>query len=427
MNRVIHDSIHIPEKNRFLLILVIVGVLQSTNCQVISEWRNIGRTGVYNETGLLKKWPEEGPRLLMSVTGLPKGFSSVAIGSGKIYLTGTIGDQEVLTALDMSGNKLWETPYGRAWTESFPESRSTPTVDGDRVYVTSGMLDAACIRAESGEIMWSVKVNDIFEGVFGDWGKAESPLVIDDKVFFTPAGNKTTMVALDKMTGRTLWTSESLMDKSSYVSPSIVNINGNQFIAGVTEKYIFAVSPVDGRMIWKFDFGSLALPPEFRPIHASTPLYSDGLLFVSGGYDHANAMLSLSPDGSQTSLLWSDKIFDSHMGGCVKVGDYIYGSNWLNNSKGHWVCIEWNTGRVMYETDGMNKGAVIAADGMLYCYEEKSGTIALVKASPEKFDIIGSFKVPLGTGPHWSHPVINHGILYIRHEDALMAYKVSMD
>jgi outer membrane protein assembly factor BamB len=379
---------------------------------------------MYLETGLLKKWPENGPELIMSAKGLPKGNSSVATGRDKLYLTGTTGENEVLIALDMNGNKLWETTYGRAFTESFPESRSTPTLDGDRLYVTSGVLDAACIHAETGKIIWSVKVNDVFEGTFGDWGKAESPLVFDDKVFLTPAGDKTTVVALNKMTGETIWKSASLNDRSSYVSLMIVNHNEKQFIAGVTEKNIFAISPSDGCIIWKFDFGSLALPPEYRHIQAGTPLYDKGCLFVSGGYDHANAMFALSDDGSQCTLKWSDKTFDSHMGGCVKVGDYVYGSNWLSNSKGRWACLEWNTGKVMYETEWMTKGSVIAADGMLYCYEEKSGILALVNATPEKFDLVSSFKVPMGSGPHWSHPVIYDGILYIRHGNALMAYDI---
>ncbi len=411
-------------KVRILLIFVILGFLLAANGQVISEWRNAGRTGVYQDTGLLKKWPEEGPRLIMSIEGLPQGYSSVAIGHDKLYLSGTIGDNEVLIAFDMKGNKLWETTCGRAFMESFPESRSTPTIDGDRIYVTSGMLDAACIHAKTGKIVWTAKVNETFEGTFGDWGKAESPLVFDDKVFFTPAGNKTTMVALNKMTGETVWASESLNDRSSYVSPLLVIHNGNPFIAGVTEKYIFAVSPSDGRMIWKFDFGSLALPPEYRRIHAGTPLYYHDCLFVSGGYDHANAMITISDNGTQPTLKWSDQTFDTHMGGCVRVGDYIYGSNWLNNGQGHWVCLDWRTGRVMYESDWMNKGSIIAADDMLYCYEEKSGIIALVKATPEKFDRISSFRVPLGSGPHWSHPVIHDGILYIRHGEALMAYNI---
>jgi outer membrane protein assembly factor BamB len=412
-------------KIRILITIVVLSMVQMVKSQVTSEWRSIGRNGVYNETGLLKKWPEKGPRLLMSVSGLAKGHSSVAVGDGKLYLTGTRGDREVLMALDMRGNRLWETDYGRAWTESFPESRCTPTLDGERIYVTSGVLDAACINAETGKVVWSVKVNEKFEGAFGDWGKSESPLVLENKVFFTPAGNITTMVALDKLTGETLWTSESLKDRSSYVSPLLITLNGNQFIAGETEKYLFAIDPSDGRLIWKFDFGSLALPQDPTNIHTVTPLFSDGALFVTSGYDHSCVMLKLNPDGKSPAPLWSDNTLDTHLGGVVKVDHYIFGSNWQNNSKGRWVCLDWNTGKVMYETDWITKGSVIAAEGLLYCYEEKSGNIALVRPSPEKFDIISSFKVPLGSGPCWSHPVIHQRVLYIRHGDALMAYDIA--
>jgi outer membrane protein assembly factor BamB len=412
-------------KDRILVAVLTLSMVHFANSQVISEWRNIGRTGIYNETGLLKSWPDKGPRLLMSVTGLAKGFSSVVTGRDKLYLTGTIRDNEVLMALDLKGNKLWQTTYGRAWTESFPESRSTPTLDGDRVYVTSGVLDAACISAETGNIIWSVKVNEKFGGAFGEWGKTESPLVLDNKVFFTPAGDITTMVALDKMTGETIWTSESLKDKSSYVSPLLVMMDGHQWIIGITEKYIFAVDPSDGRMVWKFDFGSLASAEDPTNIHTNTPLFSNGNLFVTSGYDHASVMLRLSSEGSQPTLLWSDHTLDTHVGGDVKVDNYIYGSNWQSNSKGRWVCLDWTTGKVMYETNWITKGSVIAADGMLYCYEEKSGNVALVKPTPEKFEIISSFKVPLGSGPHWAHPVIHDKVLYIRHGDALMAYDVA--
>ena len=342
-------------KDRILAVVFVFGMGQFAYSQVISEWRNIGRTGIYNDTGLLKKWPDNGPQLIMSVRGLAKGHSSVAIADEKLYLTGTRDNREVLMALDMTGNKLWETDFGGAWTESFPESRCTPTIDGDRIYVTSGVLDAACISAETGNIIWSVKVNEKFEGAFGDWGKAESPLVLDNKVFFTPAGDKTTMVALNKMTGETIWASESLKDKSSYVSPLLVAMNGKQFIVGETEKYIFALDPSDGRIIWKFDFGSLASAEDPTNIHTVTPLFCDGNLFVTSGYDHTGVMLRLSPEGTPPTLLWSENTLDTHLGGVVKVDHYIYGSNWLSNSKGRWVCLDWNTGKAMYET---RRGAI---------------------------------------------------------------------
>lgn len=391
--------------------------------QVSNEWRGPGRTGIYNETGLLKKWPDNGPQLLWSVKDLPKGNSSVAIGKNTLYLTGTKDTMEVLMAFDKKGQKLWETPFGRAWTASFPESRCTPTIEDNRIYVTSGKLDAACIDASTGKMIWAAKVNEKFDGAYGSWGKAESPLIFGDKVYFTPSGKKTTMVALNKMTGETIWSSESLSDGSSYVSPILVDRGGKKEIIGMTEKFVFGMNAPDGKILWKFNFGALAGPKAYN-IQINTPIYWNGRIFVSQGYNQPNVMLELAEDGNSVKQLWSDPTMDTHHGGQVLIGGYIYGSNWENNAKGKWVCTEWNTGKTMYETEWINKGQIIAADGMLYCYEEKSGNIALVKPNPEKFEIISSFKVPLGSGVHWSHPVISDGILYIRHMDALMAYNV---
>jgi outer membrane protein assembly factor BamB len=361
--------------------------------------------------------------MLWSIKDLPKGNSSVAVGKNMLYLTGTKDTMEVLMAFDMNGKKLWETTYGRAWTASFPESRCTPTIEDNRVYVTTGKLDAACIDATNGKIIWAVKVNEKFDGAYGSWGKAESPLIYGDKVYFTPSGKKTTMVALNKMTGETIWSSESLKDGSSYVSPILVDRGGKKEIIGMTEKFIFGINAVDGKILWNFNFAELAGPKSYN-IQINTPIYNNGQIFVSQGYNQPNVMLELAEDGNSVKKLWSDPTLDTHLGGQVLVNGFIYGSNWLNNAKGKWVCTDWNTGKTMYETDWINKGEIIAADGMLYCYEEKTGNIALVKPTPEKFDIISFFKVPFGSGVHWSHPVINKGILYIRHMDALMAYNI---
>ncbi len=178
------------------------------------------------------------------------------------------------------------------------------------------------------------------------------------------------------------------------------------------------------RLLWKFDYGALAGLPDHDNIQINTPLYHNGGIFSSNGYGHFNVMLDLSEDGTTVKQRWSEDVMDTHLGGYVLVNGYIYGSNWQNNARGKWVCLDWNTGKVMYETQWINKGPIISADGMLYCYEEKTGNIALVKPNPEKFEVVSSFKVPFGSGPHWSHPVISKGILYIRHGDALMAYNI---
>jgi outer membrane protein assembly factor BamB len=412
--------------NREGILIALTWLLFSVliNAQVVSEWRGPGRTGVYPEKNLLKQWPEKGPQLLWTNSDLPKGYSSVAAGMDMLYLTGLQDSMDVLTALDLNGTVLWQTRYGRAWNGSYPESRSTPTIDGNRIYVSSGYGDMACLDATTGERLWIVKTREQFDGTTGRWGIAESPLVYEDKVFFSCGGSKTTLVALDKITGIVKWTSVSLNDIPSYSSPLLIRHGGKVQVVAVTDNNILAVNPSAGNIEWKFNYGEYK-PADARNNHSTTPLFYEGKLYMSSGYNHYSVMLRLNQDASEASLVWVDSTLDVHLGGVVKVGDYIFGSNWLNNGNGNWVCLDWNTGKTMYETKWFNKGSIISADGMLYCYEEKSGNLALVKPTPEKFDIISDIKITSGTGPHWAHPVIHRGILYVRHGEALMAFNIN--
>ncbi|MFC2151721.1 PQQ-binding-like beta-propeller repeat protein [Bacteroidota bacterium] len=409
---------------KFLCIILIFSV-QYIYCQNLVDWRGPGRTGVYNETNLLIEWPETGPELLWSVEDIFKGYSSVSIANNTIYCTGIDDNNDVLIAFDMQGKIKWKVPYGRAWNGSYPESRCTPTIENDKVYVSSGLGDIACIDANNGEIIWSVKASEKFEGTYGRWGIAESLLILDDKVFFTPGGDKTTMLAFNKLTGELIWQSQSVNDAPSYTSPLLISRNNKNLIVNVTANFIIGVLPETGNILWRFNFGEQK-KPDARNNQTNTPSYNDGKIFVTSGYNHFSVMLNLSENAESVSLAWIDSTLDVHHGGVVLVDGYIYGANWLHNRMGNWVCLDWNTGEIKYNEEWINKGSIISADGMLYCYEEKSGNIALVKATPEKFDIISSFKIPLGTGPHWSHPVIKDGVLYIRHVDALMAYDIKL-
>jgi outer membrane protein assembly factor BamB len=407
--------------NLFLLLLFLSSISYS---QEIVDWRGPNRTGVYNETDLLDVWPKNGPELIWSTKNIYDGYSSVTVANNSIYLTGINDSFDVLIALDMSGKIKWQTPYGRAWNGSYNESRCTPTFENNKIYVSSGLGDLACIDANTGEIIWSVKASDELGGTFGRWGISESLLIVDNKLIYTPGGNQTTIVAYNKLTGELIWKSESINDDPSYVSPLLISRNGKKIITTVTNNYIIGVLPETGKILWQFDFGAQKAP-DARNNQTNTPLYSDGQLFVTSGYNHYGVMLNLSEDAESVSLAWVDSTLDVHHGGVVLVDGHIYGANWHHNRMGSWVCLDWNTGKVKYNEEWLNKGSIISADGKLYCYEEKSGNIALVKANPKEFKVISSFKVPFGKGPHWSHPVIKNGVLYIRHMDALMAYSIS--
>ena len=412
--------------NRLLIVCIaFISILTQCKSKIEkSEWRGPNRTGVYSESGLLKEWPAEGPKMLWHIDSLPTGYSSVAIAHNTVYITGLKDSMDYLLALDMNGKSKWEVPYGRGWDVSFTDARCTPTIEDDRIYLSSGKGDVACVNALSGEINWQVKASEKFEGEFGTWGISESLLLWNDLVFYTPCGNNTAMVAFDKMTGETVWESKSINDKPGYVSPLLINRNGKEQIVTVTENNAIGVDPSNGNIDWQFDYGSYAAGQWKANINTNTPLYHDGKIFLTNGYDHHTVMLDLSEDAKSVQVAYVDSLLDVHHGGAVHIEGYIYGANWINNRNGNWVCMEWETGKKMYETEWENKGSIISADGMLFCYDEKDGNVALVKADPKEFKVISSFKVPYGKGPYWAHMVINEGVLYVRHAKALMAYSI---
>lgn len=410
-------------KTTILSIILLTSLTCIIEAQKISEWRPENRTGVSAETGLLKSWPASGPNLFWSSLGLAKGYSSPSFGTNTIYITGNKDNDDILFALDMHGKILWQTVMGRAWTGANPESRATPTVEGNKVYTCSGLGDLACIDGTTGKIIWTYKGSELNKGTYGAWGIAESLLIDGDKVYFSPGGPETMTIALNKANGNVIWKSESLNDKPGYVSPIFINYAGKKMIVNVSLGHVFGVDVTNGEILWKVAHEGKEGRGDL--IKCVTPLFQDGWVYVTGGYNTGGMMVEIAKDGKSAKVVWTDNVLDVHHGGVVLINGYIYGSNWLNNSDGNWCCIEWKTGKKMWEEHWNCKGAIIAAEGMLYIYDERKGNVGLLKVNPEKFDLVSSFKVTLGnTGPFWAHPVIHNGILYLRHTNALMAYDI---
>ena len=400
------------------------------------SWRGENRDGIYNETKLLKSWPEDGPQQLWEALDLGKGYSSPMIVNDKLYITGMNedGDKETFMTYSLDGKKIYGTEYGTPWSGSYPETRTTPAIEGNKAYVISGAGEVVCINIENGEIVWTVDGGKIFERKTGNWGTSECPLIFDNKVIYTPAGDQTTMVALNAQTGDIVWKTKSLGDVGAYVSPILINYKGKKQIIGSTGKSVIGVNPETGNIDWTFTEWE---PPRNGSgggrggnqsnIATNTPLFKDGRIFFCHGYNIGAYMLQLNDNLTGVTLVWKNNDLDTHHGHYVLVDNLIYGSNWINNSQGNWCAVDWNTGETQYEKqwDDKGKGSIVAADGMLYCYDERRGSVGLVKPNPEKFDVISEFRISKGEGPHWAHPVLHSGVLYIRHGSVLMAYKVN--
>jgi outer membrane protein assembly factor BamB len=389
------------------------------------QFRGPNRDGKSLETGLLKKWPDGGPMLLWSVEGLGAGYSSAAIADGLVYTTGKNGPDGYIFCFDLTGKQRWKVVYGPEWTKSYPATRTTPTVNDGKLYVFSGMGVVYCLDARTGAKIWSRDVFGEFEGQFPRWGMSECLLVDGSKVIATPGGKKASIVALDKNDGRVLWACEGLTEGSAYCNPIAIEYEGTRMIVTMTRDSVVAIEAETGKLLWRDPFDDYHIDRK-RVVNANAPLYFDGQIYTASGYDNGGAMVQLPADATKIERKWVDRTLDVHHGGVVLVDGYIYGANFKSMTRGNWACLQWNTGKAMYDTTWQgNKGSTIYADGMLYCYTETTGDVGLAEATPEGFNVVSSFKITAGKGKHWAHPSISDGLLYIRHGDVMMVYDIS--
>ena len=385
------------------------------------QFRGPNRDGHFAERGLLKQRPEKGPDVIWTVKGLGAGYSSPAVRGGKIYVTGMDAEQNgFLSIMTTDGKPERKVPYGKETVEAqAPGSRSTPTLDGDRAYLLSGLGVLSCIDLNKGEKKWAMDFTIQFGSEKPQWHYAESVLIDGDRVIATPGGKDHLVVALDKMTGSTIWTTNGLEDKASYCSPTVIQHNGKRILVTVTGRYVVGIDPEHGGLLWSFEHRA---PWD---IHGVTPLYKDGLLYYVGGDGSGGGVLALSPDGTAVTSKWTDTTLDCLHHGVVLVDGYLYGTGY---KKRQLVCLEMATGKVMWasHSEEVGMGDVIYADGMLYVYEGPAkGVVDLVKASPAGLSRTGRFELTEGDGKHWAHPVLSNGRLYLRHGDMLMAYQVA--
>ena len=405
----------------FILFFIISGIeLKAQDVQ----WRGPNRDGIYPDTMLLKEWPEDGPEVLFLTKGIGRGFSSAVATKEMIYVTGIKDSYEYLTAMDLQGNILWQKPYGDCWDQSYPETRCTPTVEDDRVYVLTGKDQMACFHAISGEEIWSVDIHKEYDSRWDMFGVSESVLLVGDHVITTPAGESTMTIALDKMTGALVWKSKPIGATRSNMSPILIDHCGKEYMIASSQTHMIGVDPKNGNILWDYHYNFLSSAHENTTILTNTPIYKDSCLWISNGWDVPSVMLEIAPDGRSVSEKYKDQTFDNQNMGVVLVDGFLYGSNFTGRNDGKWVCMNWDTGEIKWIADFHNKGPIIYADGMLYCQEEKRGHMALVKADPEAFEVISSFRVTEGAGPHWARPTIFNQMLMVRHGDVLLTYKL---
>jgi len=397
------------------------GIALACWCAAAPQWPQFHgprRDNISTETGLLKKWPEGGPRLLWTYQGLGHGFSTVAISGDTIYTTGNIGRETVITALNLDGTLKWRVSNGPAYKRSIPGTRSTPTIEGGRLYHENADGDVVCLDAQTGKRIWHVNILERFDGRNITWGLAESLLVAGDKVICTPGGEDIGLVALDKTTGKTLWVCRGTRDKPGYCSPILFQFKGKKLIATLLARSVVCVDAESGVLQWSV--------PHKTPYDENimTPIYHDGSLLVSTRTTGTRLLrLLLQGDKVGVEELWHTTDMDIQHEHAVLLNGYVYGA--CHSAAGvPWACLEWKTGKRTYGGEGIGRASLTCAGGRLYLVNHK-GKVALVEPDPARFLLISQFRIPKkGRGPVWAHPVVCGGRLYIRHSDFLYCYDV---
>lgn len=378
------------------------------------QFRGPERDGIFPEEGLLTTWPEAGPDMLWSAEGLGESYASISVVDGHVYTTGLIEGRGFAFALTTDGKHVWKKDYGPEHSgNGYPGTRTTPTVDGEHLYLVSSMGKAVALKTKDGSLAWEVDLVERFGAVNLYFGISESPLVDGDNLILTPGGKDATVVALNKKTGATVWTSKGLGETSAYCNARIFDNGKIRQVITMVQKHMVGLDPANGTVLWRQPY-----PAEYD-IHAVSPVFEGNRIYVSDGYGQGGRLFELAPAGSSVKELWHEEKLDIHHGGAVFLNGHIYGAA----SKGAWYVLKAETGEIVAEIPRLGKGAVVYADGLLYGYTEK-GEVVLVNPDPKDFQKISSFKITKGSGQHWSHPVINQGVLYIRHGEVLMAFDV---
>jgi outer membrane protein assembly factor BamB len=403
------------------LLCIAFGVVDSARPNDWPAWRGADRTGVSTEKGLLKEWPEAGLKLQWKATDLGQGFSTPAVADNRIYLIGAKSGEEFAIALNAKdGNQIWATKLGAVGKPNqrpnYPGSRSTPTVDGDRIYVLGSDGDLACLDKD-GKIIWKKNLVKDFEGSSGNWAYAESPLIDGDVLVCTPGGSKATLAALNKKNGEVIWKAAVPGGQAGYASVIVAEAAGVKQYITLLGSGLVGVAAKDGKLLWNYTkiAGNTNCP---------TPIFHDGFVFCSaaGARGGSCALLRLVAEGDGVTAKeeYVGKVLANHHGGVVLIGDSLFGTN--NSAL---VCLDFKTGATKWENRSVGKGSVSAADGRLYVRGEKDGQVALVDASPAGYKETGRLKpAERGKRSAWPHPVIADGCLYLRDDDFLFCYDI---
>ncbi len=379
-----------------------------------SDWpqhRGPSRHGTSSETDLLTTWGADGPRHVWR-RSIGPGYSGVAAAGDRLYTMASEGGEEKVLCLDAAtGATVWEVTLGESKTSDLGDTgpRTTPTLDGDRLYTASSAGTIVALSRADGELLWKRE----FGGDAPRFGYSVSPLVDGDLLVLELGATAEVpgVVALDKRTGEERWS--ALQGPSGYSSPIAVEIGGVRqyvFFRRVGNEVVSLSTA--GDVLWKHSTAALAV--------ITTPIfYPPDRIFVASADDgFGGSMLKIAntEEGFGVEELWNERLMRNHFNTAVLVGGHLYGFD-----NGTFRCLDAETGERLWSKRGFGKGSLIAAGDLLFVLSD-GGVVALVEATPERYNELS--RAQATTGRAWTAPSLSNGRLYLRDFDELVSLEV---
>lgn len=392
------------------------------------QWRGPERNGISKETGLLKEWPEGGPKLVWHLKEIGDGYSTPAVVGDRVYVLSNHGlDDEFVQALStQDGKPIWSKRLGKVGNPmqrpSYPAARSTPTIDGDVLYALSSDGDLACVEIADGNVRWQKSIRKDFGGHPGVWAYSESPLVDGDAVVCSPGGRDAGIVALNKKNGELIWKSDIGGDQAGYASVVIDEAGGLKQYVQFMQKGVVGVDAKSGKLLWRYDKTAKG-----SPANIPTPVIHADYVYTATGRSGAG-LVKLTVNGPEVK---ADEVYfkgnlPTSIGGSLVLGENLYGTN----AQGL-MCVELATGNIRWQDRGVGAGSLCSADGRLYVHGEGNNAVALVEATSDGYHEKGRVTPP-GSPNHggrqpkaWAYPVVANGRLYIRDREAMWCYDIT--